>query len=215
LIHGDAGVVRLEESFAETVALRAYSHYAGYICGEMPAPRGTRQEVLVSAGGGAAGRHLIEAALQARRHSRLRERPWTYVTGPLSNAATDSSREVGVTIVRSLPDFRQRLAGAAVSISQAGYNTLIEAVKARTPTVAVPFETEREKEQIMRAERFAERGLIKLMRAKELDPIALARAVDELAGIEPTPTAIDFRGREGTVRAVKAVLARGPRAKDA
>ena len=75
-----------------------------------------------------------------------------------------------MTVVRSLPDFRARLAGAAVSISQAGYNTMIEAVKARTPTVVVPYETERETEQAMRARRFAERGLVTVLRADALDP---------------------------------------------
>ncbi|MCE9523719.1 MAG: glycosyl transferase [Alphaproteobacteria bacterium] len=215
IVHGDAAVIRLEESFAETAALGAYCHYTGYVCGEMPAPLSARREVLVSAGGGAAGRHLIEAALDARRHSRLKDRQWTFVTGPLSEALPETAREAGVEIVRSLPDFRQRLAGAAVSISQAGYNTLVEAVKARTPTVAVPFETEREKEQIMRAERFAERGLITVLRADRLDPVALARAVDDVADTEPGPNAIDCNGRAGTVRALRAILAGGRRAKDA
>jgi predicted glycosyltransferase len=207
LVHGDPNLMRLEASFAETATLAARCRYTGYICGDMPAAAGPRDEILVSAGGGAAGRHLIEAGLQARAHSRLRARPWTFVTGPLTDG--DLRSEPGVTVVRSLPDFRARLAAAAVSVSQAGYNTLIEAVKARTPTVAVPFETDREKEQLMRAQTFAERGLITLLRAGDLEPRALAAAIDATAEKAPAAAAIDFDGRAGSVAALKAILAHG------
>ncbi len=205
LVHGDPSLVRLEESFAETAALAGRCIYTGYISADMPQAQATRREILVSAGGGAAGRHLIEAALEARKHSRLSARPWTFVTGPLTGGISVD----GATVVPSLPDFRARLANAAVSISQAGYNTLIEAVKARTTTVAVPFETEREREQLMRAQKFAARGLIKLVRAGDLDPRVLARAVDEVADSEPPPAAIDFNGREGTVIALRKILSDG------
>ena len=206
LVHGDANIIRLEESFAETATLQAMCAYTGYLCGEMPSTPGPREEVLVSAGGGAAGHALIEAALAARAHSRLRARPWMFVTGPLAGEIDAAPHEAGVTIVRSLPDFRRRLAGAAVSISQAGYNTLIETVQARTPAVVVPFETEREKEQAMRAERFAERGLINVLRAGTLAPVALARAVDAVAGSVPPAHAINSAGAQGSVRAIETIL---------
>jgi predicted glycosyltransferase len=148
----------------------------------------------------------MTAALEAREHSRLRERPWTLVTGPLTDEMP--AERPGVTVVRSLPDFRARLAGAAVSISQAGYNTMIEAAKARTPTVVVPYETERETEQAMRAQRFSERGLVTVLRADALDPVALARAIDRIEGAAPASFGIDFNGREGAVRAVRLVLGR-------
>jgi predicted glycosyltransferase len=205
IVHGDPALLRVEQSFPEMAAIADRCLYTGYICGALPQETVVRDEVLVSAGGGAAGRALIEAAIEARATSRLKDRPWTIVTGPL---AEDLGRRVpGLTIVRSLPDFRARLAGAAVSVSQAGYNTLVEAVSARTPTVAVPFETDREKEQLTRAETFAARGLISLLRAGDLDAATLARAIDETAEKVPPRVSIDVGGREGTVRALKAVLA--------
>lgn len=204
IVHGDPAVVRLEQSFPEIAAIADRLHYTGYICADV-SPGTAREEILVSAGGGAAGHELIAATLDAREFSRLKGRPWTFVTGPLTEGLPE--RE-GVTIVRSLPDFRARLANAAVSVSQAGYNTLIEAVKARTPTVAVPFETDREKEQITRARIFAERGLVTLLPAAEVTPEWLAEAIDQTAGRAMPNVAIDFDGRAGTVRAVKEILAR-------
>lgn len=205
IVHGDPSVIRLEQSFEEMAGIAARCVYTGYICANVRPASEPRREVLVSAGGGAAGRELIAAAVAARAHSQLKERPWTFVTGPLSEDAAPSD---GVTMVRSLPDFRARLAGAAVSVSQAGYNTLLETVKAATPSVVVPFETDREREQLTRAEAFAALGLVRVMRSTALAPQALAQAIDDAAQSTPPHHDIDFRGAAGTVRAVQMVLKR-------
>jgi len=203
VVHGDPSVMRLEQSFEEMAGIASRCVYTGYICADVPQATAPRQEVLVSAGGGAAGRELIAAAIAARAYSRLKAQPWTFVTGPLSE---NTAPVDGVTMVRSLPDFRARLAGAAVSVSQAGYNTLLETVKAATPCVVVPFETDREKEQSMRAEAFAAMGLVKAVRSAALEPQALAQAIDAAAGSTPPHHNIDFRGAAGTVRAIQMVL---------
>ena len=204
IVHGDPRVLRLEQSFPETAEIAARCIYTGYICADMPHREGLRREILVSAGGGAAGLNLIAAALEARAHVRS-SAPWTVVTGPLSEKpeAVD-----GVTMMQSLPDFRARLASAAVSISQAGYNTLVETVMACTPAIVVPFETEREQEQAMRAKAFADLGLVRMIRAQALDAKGLARMIDATIGSVPPTSTIDFGGRAGTVRAIAEVLAR-------
>lgn len=203
IVHGDPGVLRLEQSFPETAEIASRCVYTGYICAEMPRLSGVRREILVSAGGGAAGRALIAAALEARAHVRA-SAPWIVVTGPLSERPEPVD---GVTVVQSLPDFRARLASAAVSISQAGYNTLVESVKARTPAIVVPFETDREQEQAMRAKAFADLGLVRLIRAGALEAKGLARMIDATIGSVPPTSTIDFDGRGGTVRAIAKVLA--------
>ncbi len=204
MVHGDPNVLRLEQSFAETAQIAERLIYTGYICAEIPQRDEPRREILVSAGGGAAGGTLIATALEARQHCQT-QAPWTFVTGPLTQMPAPIE---GVTLVRSLPDFRARLANAAVSISQAGYNTLIETVKAQTPAIVVPFETDREQEQLTRATAFAARGLVRVMRARDLDAKALARLVDAAAGSTPSTAPMDFDGAAGTVRAIKAALSR-------
>jgi predicted glycosyltransferase len=206
LVHGDPSIVRLEESFAETASLADLIHYTGYIGAPSPPSPTARNEILVSAGGGAAGKKLLEIALQAREHSRHKNRHWTFVTGPLTDGIASASENV--TIVRSLPDFRARLASAAVSISQAGYNTIVEAVAAGTPTLAVPFETDREKEQRMRAEKFAARGWIKTMNQSDLQPQALAVAIDALIESPPKRASFNIGGGSGSVTALNQLLRR-------
>ena len=205
IVHGDPRVFRVEQSFPEMTAIAQRCAYTGYICADMPKRTGLRREILVSAGGGAAGQGLIAAALEARTYARPSDATWTFVTGPLT--AMPPAVE-GVTMVRSLPDFRARLANAAVSISQAGYNTLIETVKAQTPAIVVPFETDREQEQLTRARAFADLGLVRMLRSKDLEPRALARLLDATIGSVPPTATIDFNGAAGTVRAINAVLGR-------
>jgi predicted glycosyltransferase len=206
LVHGDPRIARLSDSFAEAASLGDLTRYTGYICAK-PRVAARSEEVLVSAGGGAAGRRLLEIALESREHSRLKNRPWTLVTGPLAQGLPRAAVE-NVTIVRSLADFQVRLAAAAVSISQAGYNTLVEAVAAGTPTLAVPFETDREKEQRMRAEKFAARGWIRLMPQADLTPTTLAAAIDTLAGSTPPLVQLDLDGGAGTLAALRDLLRR-------
>ncbi|NOT38864.1 MAG: glycosyl transferase [Alphaproteobacteria bacterium] len=205
IVHGDPAVLRVGQSFPEMDGIAAKCIYTGYICADMPKRTSIRREVLVSAGGGAAGQSLIAAAVEARLHCRPSDAPWTFVTGPLTAMPVPVE---GVTMVRSLSDFRARLANAAVSISQAGYNTMIETVKARTPAIVVPFETDREQEQVIRARAFADLGLVRLLRGKALEPRVLARLVDATIGSVPPTAKIDFDGGAGTVRAINAVLGR-------
>lgn len=205
MVHGDPNLLRLEQSFPEVARLAHRCKYTGYICKLMPAAQGARQEVLVSAGGGAAGGTLIAAAIEARSISKLRSRSWTIVSGPLAERA-NSSGDVDFSIVRQLPDFSARLANAALSISQAGYNTLLETIAARTPAIVVPFETDREQEQIMRARVFEGLGLVRVVRSRELEPGNLARLAEETANSSVAEHNIDFGGREGTVRVVMEVL---------
>ncbi len=205
MVHGDPNLFRLEQSFPEAARLADRCKYTGYICKKMPAAKGARHEILVSAGGGAAGNSVIATAIEARAISRLRTRRWTIVSGPLADSA-GSSGDVDFSIVRELPDFPARLANAALSISQAGYNTLLETVAARTPAIVVPFETDREQEQITRARVFERLGLVRLLSSHELEPGTLARLAEETANSCVPEHEIDFGGREGTIRVVMEVL---------
>ena len=80
-------------------------------------------------------------------------------------------------------DFTALLAGSALSISQAGYNTVVETLVHGDRAVLVPFATVRETEQARRAQLLAERGLVQTVAAQGLDGSVLAAAVERaLAG---------------------------------
>ena len=128
--------------------------------------------VLVSAGGGAAGRALLEAALAARRAGCLADLPWRVIAGtnlPESDfAALRASAPAGVVVERFRDDFAALLRACRVSVSQAGYNTVLDLLMTGARAVLVPFAAGRETEQLLRAERLAALGAAELVRECEL-----------------------------------------------
>jgi predicted glycosyltransferase len=103
---------------------------------------------------------------------------------------------------RHLPNLSERLAHAALSISQAGYNTIVETLAGATPAVVVPFETDREREQITRATCLAERDLLSVVRSELLTPTSLAAAIDERAARGMPRHSINLEGQAGTIAAL-------------
>ena len=148
-------------------------------------------QVIVSAGGGAAGHALLQAALAARRAGCLADSPWLLLAGSnLPEAEFDGLRRdapAGVVIARFAPDLPALLRRCRVSVSQAGYNTVLDILAARARAVLVPFAAERETEQLLRAERLAALGAVEMVREDELSPSTLAAAIERAAAREPAP----------------------------
>jgi predicted glycosyltransferase len=207
LVHGDPRVLRLEDSFPAAAEIADRIVYTGYVVnapvpgrapGHAPGDAGpvSDGEILVSAGGGAVGRTLLDAALAARPLTRFAAEPWRLVTGPqIPDAdfrALVAAAPAGVAVERFRPDFQELLARCRISVSQAGYNTLMELLSAGTRSVVVPFADGGETEQTVRARRLAARGLLELVEAEALSPAALAAAIDR-AGAKPRRSAVDGR----------------------
>lgn len=193
LVHGDPRLIRLEETLPSAAELLDRLHYTGYVvAGAADRPRGDGAglgEVLVSAGGGAVGLPLLQAALEARPLSALGSRTWRLITGPavgprMAGALADAAPD-GVIVERFRPDFAAMLARCRVSVSQAGYNTVMEILSVGARAVVVPFAEGRESEQTLRARRLAERGLLTLLEPEGLRPAGLAAAIDAAAGRPP------------------------------
>lgn len=213
LVHGDPAVIPFEASFPATDRVGAKLVYTGYVAAaSSPSTAPTGRDVVVSAGGGAVGARLIEAALEARKRGVLADRPWRVVTGPkLEQSAFDFFRSWtpgGVTVERWRDDLPDLIASAALTISQAGYNTMMEVLAARVPAVVVPFAEAGETEQTLRAHRLAARGLIALVPADGLNGDSMAAAVAE-AMARPRPSvAIDMNGAIQSARLIADMIER-------
>jgi predicted glycosyltransferase len=207
LVHADPAIVRLDATFAAAAKISHLIHYTGYV-GEPSSGRKAGQgEVIVSAGGGAVGAPLLFAAAAARPRTALAGATWRFITGP--NFPEDDFCKLTqlrgpVTIVeRFRTDFRERLAGCMLSISQAGYNTVMNVLVSRARAIVVPFETDGETEQRRRAEILAERGLLTVITADRLTAETLANGISAaLAGTSPAAPAVDLSGAKGTVKLV-------------
>ncbi len=217
LVHGDPTLIRLDSSFPAAPDIADRLIYTGFVAppadsaGAVPVTDG--DEVVVSAGGGAAGHALLKAALAARRSGCLAGRKWRLFTGtnlPEADfAALCADAPAGVEVERFCYNFVGLLRGCRVSVSQAGYNTVLDILAARARAVLVPFAAERETEQLMRAERLAALGAVELVRESELSPQALAAAIERAASREPATVAIDTGGAACTARLIAAMIRPG------
>jgi predicted glycosyltransferase len=208
LVHGDPAFLPFERTFRHAARLGPKLHYTGYVV-ERPSPgegeRAGEQEILVSAGGGAVGERLLETAIGCRALSVAANHIWRVLAGV--NAADDALARLErlaagfgagrVIVERARADFAARLRHCALSLSQAGYNTMMEVLDAGARAVAVPFAGGAETEQLLRARALAERGRIELVEEAALSPPSLAAAVDRaLARPRPAPGGVDLGGAQ-------------------
>jgi predicted glycosyltransferase len=167
--------------------------------------------VVVAAGGGAVGGVLLRTALAARPLSAMRDAPWRLITGPnlppVERQALAAPK--GVTIDTLRDDYREILSRAALSVSQAGYNTVMDILVTGVRAVLVPFSARKETEQTLRARLLAKRGRVRIVSEAELAAPVLASAIDEAAALPPPgPPGYDLEGADGTARIVAELVGR-------
>jgi len=195
LVHGDRRFARFEETFTLAPELRLPIHYTGFVVphedARASADAGARTEVVVSAGGGAVGIKLLATALAARKLSQFGHLPWRILAGP--NVSTDDYQRLlreagpGAIVERAREDFAALLRRALISVSQAGYNTVLDVVRSGARPVLVPYAEHGETEQRARANRMRELGLAVVVDDTEVTPAALAKAIDTAGSREQWP----------------------------
>jgi predicted glycosyltransferase len=213
-VHGDPTLIPLEASFASASEIADRLVYTGYVTGsDKLASAGDGSgagEVLVSAGGGAMGGPLLAAALEARRCGCLADLVWRLLAGPnlpaAQFAALSASLPDGVVLERYRADFPQMLRRCRVSVSQAGYNTVLDILAARANAVLVPFADLRETEQTLRAERLAARGVVEIVPPNALSSERLAEAIERAVRGRPAPLAVDTTGARHSAQLIAGMI---------
>jgi predicted glycosyltransferase len=190
-VYGDPRIFDARDEYPVPPELRDRLEYVGYVGREAVPARvqresGERPMVLVTTGGGEDGYERISTYLDALE---LGDSTWdsTIICGPLLDEDHFKSlkrrvrRLPGVQIHMFHSDLPHLLSRADAVVAMSGYNTSVEILQSRVPSVLVPRYFPR-REQLIRAER--------------LDRAGLATCL-------PTPDAVGLR------RAVQAALARG------
>ena len=213
LVHGDPDVIPLSASFPAADQLADQLIYTGYVT--LPPVARTANcpdctnEIVVSAGGGVAGMPLYQAAVAAANAGVGGGRLWRLLIGAGLPAADrdrlTAATGPGVVLEPARQDFPTLLATAALSVSQAGYNTTMDIISAGCRALVVPFAAGGESEQSIRAAYLAERGAFSVLNEDEIDGERLGRAVDR-ALAAPPPVALELR-RDGAARTADIITA--------
>ena len=200
LVHGDASVATLEDSFSLAAQISDKVSYSGYICNSQPiatAQASPGNEVIVSAGGSATGLSILKAAVAAKPLSRLRDSRWRIMVSP-AIAERDylllkQSSSSTLIIERNRADFTTLVSTARLSISQAGYNTVTDLLQTDTPAIIIPFAAADEKEQTIRSQCLQQAGRVAVIAETDLSAELLANTIDQvsLQKVHPFPVRLD------------------------
>ena len=214
LVHGDPAFIPLEASFSAAWEIADHVIYTGYIGDSDQTDGGDEaagaNEVLVSVGGGAVGSALLSTALEARRRGCLASFTWHLLAGPnLPDPAFGTLARAlpeDVILERYRQDFPSMLRRCRVSVSQAGYNTVLDILAARARAVVVPFAAERETEQQLRAERLSACGVLQLLPEAQLSAPQLAHALERAIKCDPQTISVDTRGALRSARLIARII---------
>ena len=186
LVHGDPSFIPFQRTFPRALELGDMLHYTGYVVEHDVITQSNRNlgrgEVIVSSGSGAVGEWLLGSAIRVRPHTYLANAKWRLLAGhymkeKVFQSIRDDAGE-GVVVERARPDFMELLSNCRLSISQGGYNTVMEVLATGAIGIAIPYAGGQETEQTLRAKLMEERGLIHQIPETYLTDKALINSVN-------------------------------------
>lgn len=207
LIHGDQNIARLDLTFPLTEQIAGKLTYTGYITNPSSDHSDTQDgvdEVVVSGGGGAASLNLLKAAIAAKPLCDLKHHQWRILVGnnldqgsfeQLQQAASE-----GIIVERNRADFPALLKRCTVSVSQAGYNTVMDILRQQTAAVLVPFAEAGEVEQSLRAQQLQKRDRVVCFDEDSLTAEMLAQAIDQACNMKVENFEINMDGATNSAK---------------
>ncbi|MCE7028957.1 glycosyltransferase family protein [Jiella avicenniae] len=214
LVHSDPKLFTFGETYPHAEEIADLVAYTGYVT--EAAERGPIEpngRVVISAGGGAAAGRLLGTAIEARAlcPPAIRDKVWHFLAGPRANeadyAALQAMADERTVVERFTPSFQALLDGASLSISQAGYNTVMNLMRAKIPAVVVPYDDGEETEQAFRSKRMEKIGLLGVVDAADLTPERLAAAIVAADSRRDRPApSIDLEGADATAAAIARLI---------
>jgi predicted glycosyltransferase len=189
LIYGHPDVVDSAVMYRLPDAVVAKSIYTGYVCStaKQADPRSIRNLigvgdeplVLVTTGGGQDGAPLLRAAIGAAAVLASSVR-MLVVTGPFLPAADRPALLAAAVAANAVLctelDVREAIAASDAVVCMGGYNTLAETMLIGRRPIVVP-RTGHKREQLLRAQAFAKRGLARCITFDRLTPEILASEI--------------------------------------
>ena len=204
LVHGDERFHKLEETFSRVSDLQCPVAYTGYVvqrgqndmvsCDAILPEQRQRLAIVVSNGSGMcpSGHRLLESVLRAA--PLLKEQiphHFHVFAGPLiPESVYDALQQIAgrshnVTLWRYTTDLPALLRHADMSISMAGYNTVMDILSSGVRALVYPVTGNGDDEQYVRAGKLAGKGVLRVLGENQLQPETLAREIRSTLGWKP------------------------------
>ena len=212
LVHGDPRLATLADTFRHGDKIKDMVHYTGLVTPPPFVPFAEpAYDVVVTAGGGATAKTVLETALAAKPATALADARWVVTLGhniaPETAASIEAAgRDAGAAVVDFLPELGRHMLTARLTIAQCGYNTAADLLRAGCPTVLCPYAGIKQNEQLHRAELWAARGLAALVREDNLTPATLTSAIEDALTLTRPSLDIDMDGAANTAHLLRRFL---------
>jgi len=210
LVHSDPEIIRIDETFSPAPLIVDIFTYTGFVVpddqvkGEIPT-----YDVIVSAGGGGFGVSLLTTAIEASNH--YPQLSWCLTTGPhMDMSDIQNLRQnlpLNVTIVKRLDNLAGHMQKAKISISQCGYNTAMDVLRAHNNSdcraIFVPYDIQGQSEQLRRAGLLANAGFAINLPQSQLSCSKLITAINQARLLPNVDHHVDMAGAANTARIVR------------
>ena len=203
MVHGDPDLIPIYETLEHSEEIANKIRYGGLVTPQpvdIDLTPSICPDVIISAGGGAVGKALMVAGVDAMAHCKNFPTNWCLTSGPdLAQSDFDYIKNrapKGMVITRFVEDLAAVMAQAKVSVSRAGYNTVGDLLRAQCSAVLVPFAGGLETEQLRRAKMMENQQLATLLLDENLTPHTLANAIDEAALLPGKAAKFDLNGAD-------------------
>jgi predicted glycosyltransferase len=196
LIHSEAEIMPLEETFSRVDDIQIPIFYTGFVTANAKPAAGQKlrrelaigaQEKLIvaSAGGGRSGYKLLSNVIEAvHQLSNSQQIRLEMFTGPFRDDGEFKKLSAHATQRIRVRHFTRRfldyLSAADVSVSLAGYNTCMNLLVSRVPALVYPYL--RQREQPIRVAKIKNFLPMKILQDKDLSPTPLADHIQQMLG---------------------------------
>ncbi len=199
-VHADQQLISFADTFSQEEKIRDKIQYTGFVAEpSKPQAKERAKEVLLSLGGGSVGEELYRAAIAVVPE--FPEYTFRFVFGPYTSqtlrqelTARLANFKNRVEFCELLPNFEEELSRSALSLSMAGYNTVMNLVNTRTPALVLTYDAN--EEQITRARLLEKKGFLGVLQPKDLQPKVLAEKIRERLRLPYPEVLPDLKGTE-------------------
>jgi predicted glycosyltransferase len=94
-----------------------------------------------------------------------------------------------------------------MSVSQCGYNTTMDLLSTRTPSLVVPYVDKDELEQMQRARKLERFGKVRVLEPERMDARTLATEIRRTLSFQPSSTNFDMNGATRTSSLIESLAA--------
>jgi predicted glycosyltransferase len=217
LVHSDPQLIQLQETFALASQLQKPVLHTGFVTAQMPLPlrRTTDAEntCLISVGGGGGGESVLRVAVHCAKLGLFPSDMTVHVAaGSLipeevwQELVQETAGLPQFKLTRWLPNMKDEMRKACVSVSRCGYNTALDLMATGVRALVIPFVETEEDEQTYRARKMEALGLVRVLEEGYLTPERLATEVAATRTFEPRRLNVDMEGAGRTVDLVEAMV---------